>query len=791
MLDAKQIRISGVRFGQALLATIHTATMYSVEHPSIVEPAQHAFDLLNALLKEGGAFTLGFVDDQVLLNNLLTKEPSLSRLQSEFQKRGVAAVTFEPGLTFARFKRAVMVLGARPKVLEDAGGLLPYLEKSHVEGVRILPLQKRHKTGDTVIGTDSEAYILSRQRADGQTPRDLLDSLATLLEASSFDAATRNAMLAEYASGKQAESVAIRTGIGGSQPTGTGENGSDTGRAPRQTISLLDMITATIEGSLADSAGDPRKCYVALMKFLRETRVDAVLSYFPPEQQAALKSMSVEEVATEYVQESALRWAGKRLAASAGPEGEQPGAGKMEVEEEVLRVLVRCLQATQMADRLAAKLAKFFVDYAVPAQVQERIRDELHWTSLTTAQKHEHLMRVPRYSASDFTRLLEQLKEFTAAGDFAGAKALATHYFELLGDGNVDIQPEELSHAGELIRALPLAQVPLVSKAIERLRQALNRSDISDAVHLQSANILSVLAQSIAPLEDFDHVLEISAMLRTSRARDPSRHEQCCGTALSKLIPATSIERILELYLSNRPDPAWIKKAVALLRLTPDAGVAEVFNNLAQEVDAKRRLALLRLISRLGPEATHAAQALLSDSRWYVVRNMCLILAELKDPDLTTHLAPALSHPDARVQQAAIAALIKTRAAGRAEVFGKALAKLAPSVLDGVLDELLFLKDPVTIAALESLIVSPAVNPAVAKKAAQVLAGISGAPAAEALGRLLGRREVELSVRRLALASLLKLRSPLLATLLQEIGSERDDPIAAEAQIALAEALQF
>ncbi len=775
-----------MRFGQALLATMRTTAMYSADHPSAVHTAQQAFDLLNTLLKEGGPFTLGFVDSQVVLNNLLTKEPNLGKLESEFLKRGIAAVTFEPGLTFARFKRGIMVLVVRVSVLEAVGGLRQFLEQNPVEGVRVLPAQKKEEAGDTLLDTDSESYIVSRQMSEEQAPRDLLDSINSLLEAASFDAAARGTMLAGFGDAQQAGELAAAAGAGRASDAAHG--GYDPGQPPKL-VSFIDMTAAAIERSLADETANPRKCYLTLAKLLRDTRVDAILSYFPLERQPELRTMSPEEVAAEYVQDNALQWAGKRLTASDAGDGGTVASGRVEVEEDVVRVLARSLHATQMADRLAAKLLKFFQDYAVPRNIQEKIGEELRWTSLTTAQKHDSLMRMPRYSSLEFSRLLEHLKELVASIDFERATALASHYFDFLADPRVDIQPEELSRAGTLIRALPLARVRFAAKAIERLRPTLARADLSEFVHFQAANTLTLLAQAIAAFEDFDRVVEIGLVLQESRDRDPARHKKCCGDALLRLVAAKALERVVELYLSQRGDPAWNKKAVVLLRFAPKLGAEAAFRQLAEEADAKNRLALLRLISQLGREATGVARAFLSDRRWYVVRNMCGALADLKDPELATDLAPALAHADVRVQQAAMAALVKSRAPGRALAFAAALSKLAPSVLDEVLNELLFMKDPQTVPELEKLVVARGANPGEARKAVQVLTSIPGIAAAEALAHILRRREIDITARRLALAALVKARSPLLAAALRDIGA--DDPLAVEAQNHLAAAALF
>src|SRR6266705_1184084 len=203
MGDGKQqLKTLGLRFARALQMTVKTAGMFTVEHQSVDRPVLQSFQMLNTLLKESGQFTFGFVDNQVMLNNLLTADASLRQLETEFLKRGIAAVTFEPGLTLGRYKKIVSVLSVHTKVIEDVGGILSFLDQNELEGARILPAaknQKKDEHGDTIIETDSEAYILSKQMAEEQAPRDLLDSIDALLESAWLDPSTRAEVLSDFA----------------------------------------------------------------------------------------------------------------------------------------------------------------------------------------------------------------------------------------------------------------------------------------------------------------------------------------------------------------------------------------------------------------------------------------------------------------------------------------------------------------------------------------------------------------------------------------------------------------
>jgi hypothetical protein len=889
--DNKQIKALGLRFARGLQMTVKTTVMFTVDHKSVERPIQQSFELLNTLLKEVGQFTFGFVDNQVMLNNLLTTDLSLRHLETEFLKRGITAVTFEPGLTLGRYRKVISLLAASSKAIEEAGGTLNFLDKNEIEGARILPAsknQKKDEQGDTIIDTDSEAYILSKQMATEQGSRDFLDSIDSLLESGCFDPAVRNDVLSEYATqqfdgsgygvpiampnlvplregqivvdastvigsgeaGQPGNGQAISgTGQGGSGgyfagqetgepgahragegaratrpqgrrvvenvPTGSpgvdpgqpgsgsyyyadgsalaGEAGSpsDVGPSPSAwrnahglatsgSGTFMEMVEASVQRSLLEERGNPQKSYASLARILRNTGVDKILENFPVERRQELTSLPPEKLAAEYIEDTALLLAGQKLQSAEG----QPQ--KILIEEGAIRVLARSLQATQMADRLAQKLAKFIQDFAVPQHLQEKIREELQWSTLSGSKRYARLLEIKHYSSTEFRRLIDLAKELIKAREMDRATALATHYFDFLDDsGTFDVT--ELSRAPELIRSIPLAQAEFATKTADRLGRALMREDLSDFVHAQAATALTVLAQSVASFENFQNVLSIGILLENSLNRDPEKHKKCCGSNLGRLLPAAATERIIEMFLLQRGDSVWGKSSATLLRFAAPASVENVFNHLIHERDARNRLALIRLIGQLGTASIEVAYKYLKDDRWYVVRNICGVLAELKDPDLADHIVPALEHHDPRVQQAALKALVRSRTVRAAPVLANSLLKLAPNILDEALDELMFLRHVKTIEGLETFICGAGTNLAAAKKAVQVLNAIDVEEALEALAMLLRNEAVDITVRRSALHALSNNRAEEAVALLQEFAKTHGS-LAEEAGSALKKA---
>jgi len=807
---------------------------------------EQSFNQLNEILKQTGQFTIGFVDNQVLINSVLTNENALAQLEKEFLKRGIAAFTFEPGLTLARYRRIVSLLSAPVAAIEQAGGIREYLEINELQGGRIVAAsrnQKKTETGDTLIETDSEAYIISKQIAE-EGPRDFMESLDALLESACIDPATRNAALAGLTAGggnpnNIGEGYGVPVGVpnlvidkssapgtgweetqgsgagagngkgtgsgnggfgfggasgsggpgfglGGGTGTGTGTGGgfatgSGTGGGGDQSLvgldpsknpplpngyvitspagdaqsyspatnggyrTFMELVEDSVSRSLVEDKGNPRKSYLSLARILKESRLDTVLSYFPESKRDDLRTLPPEQLAAEYVEESTLKLIAKKLTDSG-----KHRQDKYIVEEDVLRLLARTLQATHMADRLAFKLAKFFQDYSVPQHLQTKIQEELRWTALSPRQKFAKLMGLDHYNYTEFRRLIEYIKELIIQREAEKVVELTLHYFVFLEDDKAAVESEELSRSIELIRTTKLGREPETNQVIERLGKVLLREDVSELVHFQAANNLAILSQSASVYEAFDKVLAIAEFLRQSSTRNPEAHQKCCITGLSRMLAPTSIERLIELYIANRTDAALARTAAGILRYSHPTGSEAVLKQLVEEKNGNNRIALLRLTAQIGPACLEIARKLLDDERWYVVRNMCNLLAELRDPALAAYMDKPLRHEDARVQRSALNALVKTRAEGRAQLIADSLADMDASVVELALDEIMFLRSPESVSGLLRLLTSGKASAQVGRKAVQVLNAIPGPEALAALEDVAQGASCSADVRQMA-----------------------------------------
>src|SRR5206468_10764273 len=109
--------------------------------------------------------------------------------------------------------------------------------------------------------------------------------------------------------------------------------------------SFIELVEAAVQRSLLEERGNPEKSYASLARLLRNTGVDKILEKFSPERRQEVSTLPPEQLAAEYFQDTALQLAGKRLTSATGE------TQKIQLEEEVVYLLARSLQATHMADR--------------------------------------------------------------------------------------------------------------------------------------------------------------------------------------------------------------------------------------------------------------------------------------------------------------------------------------------------------------------------------------------------------------------------------------------------------
>lgn len=98
-----------------------------------------------------------------------------------------------------------------------------------------------------------------------------------------------------------------------------------------------------------------------------------------------------------------------------------------------------------------------------------------------------------------------------------------------------------------------------------------------------------------------------------------------------------------------------------LISLIGEQFLDALLDRLAEEETLSIRRFLMERIQGFGPKARNSLFARLSDSRWYVLRNIIIMLRQLDDASVLEHIRPLLSHPNLRVRQEALRTCLNFR----------------------------------------------------------------------------------------------------------------------------------
>ncbi|HVR70480.1 MAG TPA: HEAT repeat domain-containing protein, partial [Vicinamibacteria bacterium] len=125
---------------------------------------------------------------------------------------------------------------------------------------------------------------------------------------------------------------------------------------------------------------------------------------------------------------------------------------------------------------------------------------------------------------------------------------------------------------------------------------------------------------------------------------------------IGRLATAESVRAILEaLHRRGAHSASLARRLLDALGASAARGFLIA---LAEEPDKSRRRRILDLLVSIGPVIAGPATELLGDARWYVVRNMVVLLHRVADRSALAEVRLCVAHPDLRVRLAAIKYLL-------------------------------------------------------------------------------------------------------------------------------------
>lgn len=133
-------------------------------------------------------------------------------------------------------------------------------------------------------------------------------------------------------------------------------------------------------------------------------------------------------------------------------------------------------------------------------------------------------------------------------------------------------------------------------------------------------------------------------------------------TALASRLATPEVCAQVAAWIGNSEDPAERDSMIEIASVFPEALADALTEALIQDALPRTgRRATVRAMIAYGPRGRGHAERLLSDSRWYVIRNGLSILSGWHDPDTLDLVVPVMVHEDGRVRREAVVSLGRMR----------------------------------------------------------------------------------------------------------------------------------
>ncbi len=253
------------------------------------------------------------------------------------------------------------------------------------------------------------------------------------------------------------------------------------------------------------------------------------------------------------------------------------------------------------------------------------------------------------------------------------------------------------------------------------------------------------LCETLTKEEKMNYVVAILTGLTRETivsSKRPEAFAKMCVSAIRKCPTTPAIPSILDGYVSQNDRVREIFHR--LLRIIGEESIQPALTSLINSQDGQARRNLINLLVSFGESARPKLEIYLFDDRWYVVRNMAVILGEIKSEKSLNSLSRAVNHGDFRVQREVIKAL--TRIGGtKVSSFLLRLLPTAPEQFSLIIiNSLGVLGDPSAVEPLIGIALKRDLfhkNYELRKEAINALAKLRNQEAVEALGRIVAKRE--------------------------------------------------
>lgn len=188
-----------------------------------------------------------------------------------------------------------------------------------------------------------------------------------------------------------------------------------------------------------------------------------------------------------------------------------------------------------------------------------------------------------------------------------------------------------------------------------------------------------LLAGAIAPAAGIVEALRESLQKMREAGGSEAELRRCVDRLANRETVAALLAALPQLSAEGA------RSARRLIDVLGPVAVRHLVAALPEETDRTRRHQLLDLLAAMGPAVVPPAALLLADPRWYVVRNMILLLRTVGDQTTLPQVRRCAEHADLRVRLEAIKSLFAADSQRSADLLAQAINDRDPKVAEAAI----------------------------------------------------------------------------------------------------------
>jgi hypothetical protein len=579
---------------RALAIAWKNLAAYPSGHPALVASLGLAYRRLQDLLAASGAVTFGISSDGLVAAQEKLTSSHARDLARALYLREVALLRLEPGL--------------QPAELE---ALLRALSSSGTRGDQRPLADELASNGVTHVRVESVDFSQVRLTDDTRAepaPRSLWDDLLRAILAG-HALSSEGRRLVESGEAASARGIAsvleeVLAGRGAPVATGdTGDTGDTGGRAESGGGQRVRLGARMAQAAGRHFLGTPAE------RVLAANQVAELVRALPPDMRDMIIATAMKTLASDETAAEALAALAGGLTPDTVLQALQRIKNEVPLSSHALR-LMHALSAAAPSPRLRQVQPP---DPALLAELSVVFRDD----------------DIDRYNPEEHQSLLE-------AASIEVPVLVTSQEIPELGDRLETVTDDALAER----MAQTLVELCLRFAGREGTETLLARIDGLFRSLLASSRL--ELATTLA--EDLRRISDEGAVGAAARVQ--------IDETLARMATSEPVMAMVDAFM--RGGSASSSSARRLLDALGKAAARGFLLALGEEKDKSRRRRLLDLLVSLGPVIAPSAMELLADERWYVVRNMIVLLHRVGDRSALTAIRLTAAHHDLRVRLEAI-----------------------------------------------------------------------------------------------------------------------------------------